>query len=57
VLTQGGPADATNVLSFQIQRDAFQYGLAGQASAMAFTLLLVLVFLVATVLGARRWRA
>jgi ABC-type sugar transport system permease subunit len=57
VLTQGGPANATNVLSFDIQRAAFQYGLAGQASAMAFTLLLVLVFLVATVLGARRWRA
>jgi len=43
ILTQGGPADSTNVLSFDIQRTAFTYGLAGQASAMAFTLLALLV--------------
>ena len=43
VLTQGGPADSTNVLSFDIQRTAFEHGLAGQASAMAFSLLFVLV--------------
>jgi ABC-type sugar transport system permease subunit len=45
VLTQGGPADSTNVLSFDIQRTAFEHGLAGQASAMAFSLLFVLVAL------------
>lgn len=43
ILTQGGPAGSTNVLSFEIQRSAFQYGLAGHASAMAFTLLALLV--------------
>lgn len=43
VLTQGGPAESTNVLSFTIQRAAFAHGLAGQASAMAFSLLFVLV--------------
>lgn len=42
VLTQGGPANATNVLSFQIYKSAFEFGLAGQASAMAFVLFLVL---------------
>jgi multiple sugar transport system permease protein len=56
VLTQGGPAEATNVLSFHIQRSAFQYGLAGQASAMAFTLLLILLLLAGTVWAAGRRR-
>ncbi len=43
LLTQGGPINSTNVLSFEIQRDAFEYGLAGQASAMAVSLVIVLV--------------
>lgn len=50
VLTQGGPAGATNVLSFQIYRTAFEFGLAGQASAMAFVLFLVLAAAVSVVL-------
>jgi len=50
VLTQGGPANATNVLSFQIYRTAFEFGLAGQASAMAFVLFLVLVAAVLVVM-------
>ncbi|MFH5823633.1 carbohydrate ABC transporter permease [Georgenia sp. AZ-5] len=56
LLTQGGPVDATNVLSFDIQRTAFQNGLAGEASAMAFSLL-VLLAAVAGILGAVRRRA
>lgn len=50
VLTQGGPAGATNVLSFQVYRTAFEFGLAGQASAMAFVLFLVLAAAVSIVL-------
>jgi multiple sugar transport system permease protein len=56
ILTQGGPADSTNVLSFTIQRTAFSYGLAGEASAMAFSLLVVLVAVSAAVLVAMRAR-
>ncbi len=43
ILTQGGPANSTDVISLEIQRAAFQNGLAGQASAMAVSLLVVLV--------------
>ena len=50
VLTQGGPANATNVLSFQIYKSAFEFGLAGQASAMAFVLFLVLAAAVTVVM-------
>ena len=51
LLTQGGPADATTVLTFDVQRQAFQFGLAGQASAMALTLLLALVAAAGTAAG------
>ncbi|HEX7040006.1 MAG TPA: sugar ABC transporter permease [Trueperaceae bacterium] len=50
VLTQGGPANATNVLSFQVYRSAFEFGQAGRASAMAFVLFLVLVAAVGAVM-------
>jgi multiple sugar transport system permease protein len=43
VLTQGGPINSTDVVSYDIQRTAFTYGLAGEASAMAFSLLVLLV--------------
>ncbi len=43
LLTQGGPAGSTNVISYEIQRSAFQYGLAGDASALAVTLFMTLV--------------
>jgi multiple sugar transport system permease protein len=54
ILTQGGPADSTNVLSFTIQREAFQYGLAGQASAMAFSLLVLLIAFAGVIVAALR---
>ncbi|MER7504127.1 carbohydrate ABC transporter permease [Nonomuraea pusilla] len=57
ILTQGGPAESTAVLSFAIQRSAFQHGLAGQASAMAFTLLVLLVALGGVFLAAVRRRS
>ena len=39
LLTMGGPAGSTTVLSFEIQRQAFTYGLAGDASALAVMML------------------
>jgi multiple sugar transport system permease protein len=50
VLTQGGPANATNVLSFQVYKSAFEFGLAGRASAMAFVLFVVLIAAVGVVM-------
>ncbi|HEY0247853.1 MAG TPA: sugar ABC transporter permease [Gryllotalpicola sp.] len=43
LLTQGGPAGSTETISYDIQRAAFQYGQAGQASAMAVTLFMLLI--------------
>jgi multiple sugar transport system permease protein len=56
VLTQGGPAGSTNVLSFHIYRTAFDFGSAGRASAMAFLMLGVLVLAVAPLLRLGRER-
>lgn len=45
LLTQGGPVESTITISFDIRRTAFSYGLAGEASALAFVLLVfILVF-------------
>jgi ABC-type sugar transport system permease subunit len=57
LLTQGGPINSTNVISYEIQRTAFSYGLAGQASAMAVSLLVVLIAVAAILLGLMRIRA
>lgn len=43
LLTQGGPANSTNVVSFEIQRTAFQYGMAGEASALAVSLFMMIL--------------
>lgn len=56
VMTQGGPADATNVLTFYIYQNAFQFQDIGTASAIANVLLLVvglLIGIVALTLGRR----
>lgn len=56
VMTQGGPADATNVLTFYIYQNAFQFQDIGSASAIANILLLVvggLIAIVAATLGRR----
>lgn len=47
VMTQGGPADATNVLTFYIYQNAFQFQDIGVASAIANILLLVVIGLIA----------
>jgi multiple sugar transport system permease protein len=45
VLTQGGPANSTTVVSYHMYDTAFNFGNAGQASALAFILyIVVLVF-------------
>ncbi|WP_251551244.1 carbohydrate ABC transporter permease [Neobacillus muris] len=44
VLTQGGPANSTTVVSYHMYDTAFNFGNAGQASAMAFILYLVVLF-------------
>ncbi len=56
VMTQGGPADATNVLTFYIYQNAFQFQDIGTASAIANILLIVvgsLIAIVAVTLGRR----
>ena len=56
VMTQGGPADATNVLTYYIYQNGFQYQDIGYASTIANTLLvfmLGLIGLVALTLGRR----
>ena len=50
VLTQGGPVNSTNVLTFDIYQTAFQFGRAGAASAMAILLLVVLAVVVTIIL-------
>jgi multiple sugar transport system permease protein/sn-glycerol 3-phosphate transport system permease protein len=49
VMTQGGPADATNVLTFYIYQNAFQFQDIGTASAIANVLLLVVGALIGSV--------
>lgn len=49
VMTQGGPADATNVLTFYIYQNAFQFQDIGIASAIANIMLLVVGALIGVV--------
>ena len=56
LLTLGGPMQATTVISFDIQQTAFMDGLAGEASAMAFSLLVVILLVGTTFAGANRVR-
>lgn len=56
VMTQGGPADSTNVLTFYIYQNGFQYQDIGYASALANALLIFvlgLIGLVSLTLGRR----
>ncbi|NVJ90215.1 MAG: sugar ABC transporter permease [Methylocystaceae bacterium] len=56
VMTQGGPADSTNVLTLYIYQNAFQYQDIGFASTVANMLLLfigILIALIAATLGRR----
>jgi len=57
LLTQGGPANSTLTISYDIQRTVVQYGLAGQASAMASSLLVVIAIVGGMVSVALRGRS
>lgn len=57
LLTQGGPANSTLTLSFDIQRTVVQYGLAGQASAMAASMLVVIAVIGTAIAVVLRRRA
>ena len=50
LLTRGGPANSTNVVSYEIQRTAFEYNDAGPAAAMSVALLMIVV-LVGSIIG------
>ena len=54
VLTQGGPANSTTVVSYHMYDTAFNFGNAGQASAMAF--ILYVVVLLFTILQLRLFK-
>jgi multiple sugar transport system permease protein len=54
MLTFGGPAQATEVLSFYIYRTGFRYGYLGYASAMALIVLIVLSLIAYTLIKLTR---
>ena len=57
VLTRGGPAGQTTTLNYYVYREAFQSFDLGRASAAAYTLLLVTLFVVLLVTLLRRFLA
>lgn len=46
VLTSGGPVNSTNVVAYEVFLQAFNFGQAGVASAMAMVLVVILILLV-----------
>jgi multiple sugar transport system permease protein len=56
VMTEGGPAGATTVVMEQVVKNAFKYGLMGEASAMSWVLFaIILAFTVFQLRFQRRW--
>lgn len=45
MMTQGGPLDSTNVLVYAIYKNAFEYFKIGKASAIAYVLFAIILFL------------
>ncbi len=45
VMTQGGPANATNVYIYYLYQNAFAFGRLGYASAMAWVLFLIIALI------------
>jgi multiple sugar transport system permease protein len=45
ILTRGGPASSTNVISMEMYRTAFRFNNFGEAAAMAVTLLVLVIIL------------
>ncbi|WP_266083159.1 carbohydrate ABC transporter permease [Haladaptatus caseinilyticus] len=48
ILTRGGPGDSTNVISMEMYRTAFRFSSFGEASAMAISLLVIVLALAMT---------
>lgn len=48
LMTQGGPLDSTNVLVYSVYKNAFEYFKIGKASAIAYVLFVIILFLTAT---------
>jgi multiple sugar transport system permease protein len=56
VMTEGGPAGATTVVMEQVVKNAFKYGLMGEASAMSWVLFaIILIFTVFQLRFQKRW--
>ena len=56
IITNGGPADATNYYVFYLYNQAFRYSQLGAASAMAWVLFVVTLVLSALIFWtSRRW--
>ena len=56
VMTQGGPADSTLFYAYYLFNSAFRYFEMGYASALAWVLLLIILFLtLLQIWGSRRW--
>ncbi|HEU0242748.1 MAG TPA: sugar ABC transporter permease [Candidatus Limnocylindrales bacterium] len=56
IMTEGGPAGATTVVMEQVVKNAFKYGLMGEASAMSWVLFaIILAFTVVQLRAQRRW--
>ncbi len=56
VLTNGGPANATNTLVMLVYQNAFQFFRMGYASAIAYTLFgIILIFTILQTVIAKRW--
>jgi multiple sugar transport system permease protein len=56
VMTEGGPAGATTVVMEQVVKNAFQYGLMGEASSMSWVLFaIILIFTVIQLRAQRLW--
>ena len=56
IMTEGGPAGATTVVMEQVVKNAFKYGLMGEASAMSWVLFaIILSFTVVQLRAQKRW--
>lgn len=54
LMTQGGPLDSTNVLVYAIYKNAFEYFNIGKASAIAYVLFVIILFLTLAQWGLRK---
>jgi multiple sugar transport system permease protein len=54
VMTQGGPANSTNLIIYYVYQQAFQFGQYGYAAAMASFLVAVLVLLTGILFAATK---